>query len=85
MITKIYSLKDLKTDTFKQPFFQHSKGEALRTVTDLAKDPQSIVQRYPDDFHLYEIGTYNDENADIRVHETPEKVMEISELIKSTD
>lgn len=60
-ILKVYSVKDAKVGAFMAPFFMRSKGEAIRAFTDLVNDPQSMVAKHPEDYCLYEIGTWDEE------------------------
>lgn len=57
---KIYAIYDMKAQFYKPPFYQRSKGEALRTFTQLANDKQTLVGMHPEDFALYELGEFDD-------------------------
>lgn len=61
MITKVFSIFDVKADAFNTPFFAPSNGIAIRQFSDLANDPQSTVNRHAADFKLVCIGSYNDQ------------------------
>lgn len=60
MITKMFSVYDSKAQVFGTPFCFGTVGLALRAFTDLAKDPQSTVSRYPMDFCLFQVGEFDD-------------------------
>lgn len=57
---KVYSIRDAKIESYGPPFFCRAKGEAIRMFQDLLNDGQSLPSKYPGDFDLYEIGTYDD-------------------------
>lgn len=72
MVLKIYGIRDTKTEIFNNPFFNHSHGEAERNFTDLVNDPQSQVNRYPEDFDLYFMGEYETKTGKISPLDTPQ-------------
>lgn len=37
---------------------------AIRALSDLVKDEQSMVSRHPEDFVLYQIGEFNDQKGE---------------------
>lgn len=67
MILKIFSIFDAKTNVFSRPFYSLTTGEATRTFTDAVSDPQSMMNRHPEDYFLYEIGQYDDATASIEM------------------
>lgn len=60
MLTKAFSVYDSKAHSFGVPFFMPSVGAAVRAFSDLAQDVNSMVNRHPGDFVLYEIGGFED-------------------------
>lgn len=71
MIVKIYTVYDSKGEAFLQPFYQQSKGHAVRSFTDSVNEPNHPFNKYPEDFTLFELGTFNDFNATFDLHSTP--------------
>lgn len=63
MLTNAYSIKDSATATFSPPFFQPNDAVAIRSFTDLARDPSTNIFRHPSDFTLHRIGTWNDDTG----------------------
>lgn len=63
----IFAVKDLAVQAYGLPFFVRSKGEALRSFQDEVnrKDGESAVAKHPEDYELYQLGTYNEETAEI--------------------
>lgn len=61
MITKMFAVYDSKAQVYGTPFCMGTIGLALRAFTDLAKDPQSTVSKYPQDFSLFQVGEYDDQ------------------------
>lgn len=60
MILKSFALFDLKSGAFSTPFFFPATGLAVRAIQDLANDRTTTVGRHPEDFALYELGSFND-------------------------
>lgn len=60
MILKAFSLLDQKVGTFSPPFFVAHIGQAIRMVTEVGQDLNTTVGRYPSDFALCEVGTFDD-------------------------
>nr|DAI03088.1 MAG TPA: DNA binding protein [Microviridae sp.] len=61
----VMSVKDNAAQTFGRPFFMPSTGVALRSFTDevnrAAEDNQ--LYKHPEDFDLYQLGTFDDETG----------------------
>jgi hypothetical protein len=58
-----YSIYDVKAQVFHRPFFQQSDGQAVRTFSDIAVDPESEIGKHPEDYSIFRIGEFEDENA----------------------
>jgi len=63
MILKAFCLLDTKVSAFATPFFMPHIGNAVRACAELGQDMTTTVGRHPADFHLYEIGTYDDQTG----------------------
>lgn len=57
---KLFAVLDRKAGYFKSPFFMLSIGEATRAMMNAMADPNTDLAKYPEDFALYEVGTWND-------------------------
>lgn len=68
---KIFSIYDSKTEAYMQPFFSPTKGHAIRMWQDTISDKNSQFAKHPADFTLFEIGEYNDHNAQVTSLMTP--------------
>lgn len=63
MILNVFAVKDLKAKAFLQPFFSNSRGSAMRAFGDAVQDKNCPFNKHPEDYILYEIGTYDDSSA----------------------
>lgn len=60
MILLAFAVHDSKVGVFNAPFFQRTKGEAIRGFTDAKNDPQSMLNKHPSDYSLWLLGEWND-------------------------
>lgn len=60
MILNMYSLLDVKVGSYGTPFFMAHDQQAIRAVRELAEQRDNQVARYPADFALYNMGTFDD-------------------------
>lgn len=65
MKLEIYTIRDKKTDVYNTPFFQRSVEEAMRTIADAANDERTHLAKFPDDFEIYRLGSFNDNSGKI--------------------
>lgn len=61
----VCSIYDMISDRFLPPFCQQTKGQAIRGFMDEINRPaeDNILYRHCDDFVLFKIGEFNDENG----------------------
>lgn len=72
MIQKIFCVHDRAAGAYLNPFFMASRGLALRAFSELVEDEKHAFGKHPGDYVLYEIGTWNDQEADIVLEDEPE-------------
>lgn len=66
MEQKVFSVYDLKACAFMQPFFSVNSGSAMRAFGDvLVKEPGSVMAMHPEDYQLFELGTYDDNSGSL--------------------
>ena len=68
MINKIYAIYDNKAKAFMQPFTTQNAELAIRTFKEHVNNPESIFHRHPNDFCLYEVGTFDDQTGLVDNH-----------------
>lgn len=59
---------DKKTALFDAPFSCRHKNEAIREWHIVASDRNTKFGKNPEDFDLYEIGTFNEETGELITH-----------------
>lgn len=59
----MYSLFDTKASVYLPPFCVRAPGEATRMIADLVNDPQSNIGKHPEDYSLWHVGFWDDEDG----------------------
>lgn len=59
----VISVYDKKTATYERPFVVRHIGEAIREWDVVRKNPETKFGKNPEDFDLFQIGTYNDQHG----------------------
>lgn len=83
MLLKVYTVYDTKAECYLQPFYCKSKGEALRSFTEISNDKNSQIGKYPEDFTLFELGEWSDATAKFGQHDTPISLGVAIEFVKA--
>lgn len=71
MIYKVYSVFDSKIEAYLQPFFMQAKGQAIRGFSDLVNDKNHVFGKHPEDYCLFELGSYDDSSAKFDLNKNP--------------
>lgn len=64
----VFSVYDSKTEVYGQPNFMVNRGAALRAWIDACNDPNTQIFKHPGDFTMFEIGEWDDEKGEIKMH-----------------
>jgi len=85
MIQIIVSVKDSAAQAFGRPIFVPSTAVAVRSFRDEInrKDSTEDMAKHPEDFELYELGSFDDSNGAIVVIE-PRLVARAKDLKESS-
>jgi len=83
MIQYICTVKDRAADAFGRPMFVPSTGVAIRSFSDEINRNNADNQLYnhPDDFDLYELGSFDDNTGLFSLHEQP-KLLSLGKQVK---
>lgn len=79
----IVSIKDEKTGCFHNPFYFANLDYARAEIRAVANTPETKLNKYPTDFTVYHLGSYDDTVGRFIPTETdtPELLFSVSELI----
>lgn len=67
MILKMFGIYDSKVSAFESPFFVDATGRAVRFWESLVNDPKTDYNKFPSDFILYELGTFDNSTGVIEM------------------
>lgn len=80
MVLNVYSIYDEKSQSYGTPFFMATDGLAARAFSDLVKDTTTLVGMHPEDFVLYQIGSFDDASAVLVSEDVPVFVVRASSI-----
>lgn len=83
-INRIISIRDGKAGIFMKPSVGLHLGAILRDWEQVVNAPDSLFGKFPEDFTLFELGTFDDESGRISVHEHPEQLSTAREVQKNS-
>jgi len=78
---KAFSIRDLKAGAFSAPYFAPSLGEGERQFIKLAKNKDTTVSQFADDFQLFHVGIFDDSTASYTALPTPQHVCDAKQVI----
>lgn len=82
MKIEILAIRDAKLNTFMTPFTAVHLGQALRSWEELVNDPKTTIAKYPNDFCLYRLGHFDDENGALTSLPVPEMIASATDYKK---
>ena len=70
-------VRDIKADLFGQPFFNASVGMAQRSFSDSVNRPdeKSLLFNHPEDFELYQLGSFDDQTGTFDLLDRPKQLL----------
>ncbi|UOF82702.1 DNA binding protein vP5 [Microviridae sp.] len=85
MFQVIVSVKDTAAQAFGRPVFVPAVPVAVRSFRDEVnrKDSDQDLSKYPDDFELYELGSFDDSTGIIQLLDAPRMVARAKDLKES--
>lgn len=83
MKVNAYTIYDVKSLHYSNPFYAPTHGAAIRIVSDAAQDPQNSLSRHPADYVLYCVGSYDDSNGIFQAMDPKEHVIDVVALVHS--
>lgn len=66
---------------YNSPIFAAHLVEVQRGLQQALNNAKSLYAQYPEDFELYELGTFNPETGELKVRDNALYVMTLSELL----
>lgn len=83
MVQQIYGVFDRKSALYRFPQFVRTEGQAIRSFETGCLDPQTEMGRFPADFDLYLIGSWDDERGVLIPRDQPSFVISALTVINA--
>ncbi|QXP08070.1 MAG: nonstructural protein [Arizlama microvirus] len=80
MEMKIFSLRDIKIGRYHMPFLHHSENEAVRAVMLAMMGEKGELCNFPEDFELYQLGTFEEVIGQIKPFDGPKFLISCSSI-----
>lgn len=71
MKLKMFSVFDQAANAYLPPFFLPTADMAVRTFRDCAQDDKHAFGAHPADYHLFELGEFDDNSGNFEQTDTP--------------
>lgn len=84
MILKVFGIYDSKVKAYLPPFMMKSIGEAERALCEHVSDVNHNFCKYSEDFTLFELGSWDDSNAQYTLLNTPHSLGLLLEYKKNS-
>jgi len=68
---KLFSILDTKTEQFMVPFTSQTTASAIRNFEAMSNNPESMVHAHPEDFCLFELGSFDTSSASFEIYAAP--------------
>lgn len=82
---KLYAVRDVKADSFGAPMSIATEGLARRSFLEACLNPQSDLNKYPSDYMLFEVGSYEPNTGTITpCHPAPKFIISASAAIQES-
>lgn len=62
----ICTIKDNAIEAFGPTFEVRAQGEALRMFKDECENPESRINRHPEDFELFKVAMFDDQTGEMQ-------------------
>jgi hypothetical protein len=76
----VCAVKDRAVDAFNRPLFVPTVGVAIRSFTDEVNRKDSELATHPEDYDLYELGSWDDQTAKFTELEVPRVITRAQDI-----
>lgn len=80
----MFTVYDSKAKAYLPPFYQVMTGQATRIFKNSADDPKHQFGANPEDYTLFHLGEFDDDNAKFEIKKTPESLGTAQEFQTAT-
>lgn len=83
MRLNIYCTYDRKAFMYHLPFYALNDAVAVRILSDEVSNPNSSVSRHPNDYVLYFVGAFDDQNGQLWPEQPVRHVIDCNALVQA--
>lgn len=80
---KYFAVRDMKAEHFLKPFVDTSTANAIRGFSSLANEEKSAFNQFPDDFCLYELGSFDEQSGSTEILASPVNLGPARQFVRS--
>lgn len=78
----IVAVRDRQLNAYMRPFTAATRGQAIRAFGDEANRRESEINAHPEDYELYQLGTFEETTGKIIADEQPQQLALATNLIE---
>lgn len=83
MKLQVFAVKDRALEAHMTPWFAQTTGQAIRMFSDEINNPQSPMNKHPDDYDLWHLGSWDDKTGNFTQIENAQLAM--GKQVKTND
>lgn len=80
---KIYAIRDKKMDNHFRPMYVPHLVEIQRNLQTVLEDKKSTMAKFPTDYELYFLGTFDEQSAQYTLEIKPQFILNINDLLEA--
>lgn len=85
MLHRVFSVRDNAAEAYLQPFFSVNRATALRALREAVRDVSHTFAKYPSQYGLFYLGTFDDQTCVFTLESTPVSFGLLSDLVGGYD
>lgn len=85
MIYGVFAVYDTAVKAYMRPVFVRNAGEARRAFSEEINTSNTVLNRYPSDYVLFDLGFWNDDTGEFSSHKAPVRIAVGSELVSKSE
>ena len=83
MLFTVFSIYDTAIKSWLPPMYARNNGEMIRNFADAVSDPQSKLAKHPQDYVLFELGTFDDDKCLFSLLKAPVRLCMAMDFVKT--
>lgn len=85
MVLIVCAVRDSALDAFMRPIFVPTTGMAVRSFSDEVKRDESPMSSHPEDYALFELGTFDEESGRMVNLDSPRQLVRGADVKEMAD